>query len=220
MSRGTWMQTFPRGRKLDLLRPRVEDVHVDDVVHHIARLCRFTGGVRPAIYSVAEHCVRVSHAVEAHYVALDPEKYPTPLVRAECMAALVHDAAEAYTGDVSTPLKRAMRELSATGVSAFDDISGRVERVVAEYFGAMYPWSPVVEHFDQVLCATEKRDLLAPEPEPWVLRAEPLPDVICAMSVDAAREHWLDRFDLLRTSSIRGWANLFDSRRQWLRGSR
>ena len=57
--------TFPyirtySGTKLCVSQPRPEQIHIEDIAHHLSLLCRFTGAVNK-FYSVAEHCVRVSY---------------------------------------------------------------------------------------------------------------------------------------------------------------
>lgn len=82
------------GRMVDLGAPRPEDISLPDIAHHLARVCRF-GGAVDSYYSVASHCIYVSRGLaEAGY---------SPYVQA---AGLLHDAAEAYLGDVVAGLKR------------------------------------------------------------------------------------------------------------------
>lgn len=80
------------GRLVDLADMSPADITLDDIAHHLARVCRFGGGVN-RFYSVAQHSVYVA----THITTTDPR-----LRR----AALLHDAAEAYTGDMVTGLKR------------------------------------------------------------------------------------------------------------------
>jgi hypothetical protein len=58
---GNWIQTFT-GRQYWPLDPREGDVYIEDIAHALSLQCRFTGHCR-SFYSVAEHCVRVSHVV-------------------------------------------------------------------------------------------------------------------------------------------------------------
>lgn len=71
-----------------------DDVTLDDVVYGLVHTSRFNGHTsRPVC--VAEHSLRVEKLLErqgAH-----------PLVR---MHGLLHDAAEAYVGDIPTPVKK------------------------------------------------------------------------------------------------------------------
>jgi 5'-deoxynucleotidase YfbR-like HD superfamily hydrolase len=96
-----WVQTFS-GVAFDLRAPRVEDVRIDDIAVSLARINRFTGHtIGPDLigYSVAQHSVHVSRIVEQWGA-------PPAILR----EALLHDAGEAYYGDVASPIQRAMRD--------------------------------------------------------------------------------------------------------------
>lgn len=86
-----WLQTRS-GQMFDCASPNELIVDIEDVAAGLSKLCRFNGQCRE-FYSVAEHSLRVSYLVEGEGV--------------ECeLYALLHDAHEAYVGDVPTPLKR------------------------------------------------------------------------------------------------------------------
>ena len=87
-------ETFS-GRFVDILEPKVEQIHLPDIAHALALQCRFNGHVR-AHYSIAEHCVRVARHM--------PESMR--------IHGLLHDAAEAYLGDIVTPVKRQLAEFA------------------------------------------------------------------------------------------------------------
>ncbi|QMV19664.1 HD family hydrolase [Granulicella sp. 5B5] len=81
------------GKLIDLASPRIEDIDIYDIAHALAYINRFTGHTR-ASYTVAEHSVLCS-ACGA------PE---------DALEKLMHDATEAYLGDVSSPLKSLLTE--------------------------------------------------------------------------------------------------------------
>lgn len=87
-----WMMTRS-GRKFYFNRPENHDFNLDDIAHALSNLCRF-GGHTPIFYSVAEHSWHVAKWVEGRY---DDKQM--------ARAALYHDAAEAYIGDIVRPLK-------------------------------------------------------------------------------------------------------------------
>ncbi len=93
-----------------------KDIDIRDIAHALSRICRF-GGHFAGFCSVAEHSVNVSKHVPAH-LALD---------------GLLHDAAEAYLGDMIRPLKM------LPAMKAFRDALENAERVIAEFFG-IYPF--------------------------------------------------------------------------------
>jgi hypothetical protein len=66
----------------------VASVHLEDIILHLSRINRF-GGAGQRFYSVLKHSLMVADLVP-------------PAMR---HMALLHDAAEAYLGDVVTPLK-------------------------------------------------------------------------------------------------------------------
>lgn len=109
---GDWMQVFSGG-KFYPLDPRPSEVHLVDIANALARICRFGGHCVLPHYSVAQHSVIVASLV------------PTGFRR----VALLHDAAEAYVGDVIRPIKR-----SADFAPAF----AAVERQVARAIGARF----------------------------------------------------------------------------------
>lgn len=102
-------QMFPSGAFVDLLGPTSDVIHPDDIGHHLGMLCRYGGGVR-RFYSVAEHASLVADL-------LAWQGYHAELV----LAGLLHDAAEAYIGDVTSPLKYAMRVTEATKTGRFGE---------------------------------------------------------------------------------------------------
>lgn len=105
------------GHMVDLLRPDPEQIELVDIAHALARLTRFTGH-GDQCFTVAQHSVMV------HDLARVPW-------------ALLHDAAEAYIGDVSSPLKKAMRVMAfeAGAPSWFDILEEQWQNVISIRFG-------------------------------------------------------------------------------------
>lgn len=131
--RGPWIQTYT-GLRFHPLDPRPEDVCIEDIAHALAHLCRY-GGHCVRFYSVAEHSVLVHRHVS-------PENR---------LAALLHDAAEAYVVDLPRPLKRAL--------PAYAEIEHKVELAVAQAFGISdrWPWPDEVKAIDNRILADERR---------------------------------------------------------------
>lgn len=97
------------GKFFDILKPEEYDYDIEEIATALSNLCRYTGHVN-TFYSVAEHSVLVSRIV--------PERL--------ALAGLLHDASEAYLGDVSSPLKKLLPEYKA--------IEERVQRAIATSF--------------------------------------------------------------------------------------
>lgn len=90
------------GLRVDLLDPEETSIDLHDIAHGLSNICRFTGQTS-VFYSVAEHCMHVSTIVEAR--TGDPRL---------AIGGLLHDAHEAYTGDISSPMKAALGKMGAT----------------------------------------------------------------------------------------------------------
>lgn len=84
------------GGRCYLHDPARSDIRVSDIAIALSHVCRF-GGQIETHYSVAQHSVLVSHLVAPGFE----------------LAALIHDATEAYLGDVISPLKRILGETYA-----------------------------------------------------------------------------------------------------------
>lgn len=171
------------GRYIEPLNPSGDDVVVEDVAHHLANLCRFTGAVR-IHYSVAEHAVRVSRRVEEILAA---EGLGKDDVRLGALCALHHDDSEAYLVDVPRPVKRLLPEYRVA--------EARLEIVIRERFGIEEHhdrFAVVVKQADDELLATEARDLMK-EAHRWGLTVAPLAGVIMPWTSEAAKARYLGR---------------------------
>jgi len=89
------IQTYT-GKSFDLLNINPDLIDIEDIAHALSMQCRFNGHIRE-FYSVAQHCVLVAQYLKHALFG-----------RNVIMAGLLHDAAEAYLGDVVSPLKRVM----------------------------------------------------------------------------------------------------------------
>ena len=135
---GPFLQTVS-GRRVNPFDPDPSQLDVEDIARALANVCRF-GGHSRAFYSVAQHSVIVSELVEQR--GGDAE---------DVFAALMHDAAEAYLGDMPHPLKHR----SPLG-AAFKDAEDHLERALRERFG-IKPDVPEIKRADRALLATERR---------------------------------------------------------------
>jgi uncharacterized protein len=76
------------GKMVCPMHPNPDDIYIEDIAHALGNICRW-GGMCSEFYSVAQHSVYVSRLL------------PKELA----LAGLLHDASEAYLGDVCNPLK-------------------------------------------------------------------------------------------------------------------
>lgn len=116
----TTITTFS-GRTWDYDDPRPENVDVVDLAHHLGNICRFTGATK-VHYSVAQHSIMVA--------GLARDRAPLPEVKQKyIMYGLLHDASEAYLGDVPTPWKNTI------GMEYYKDIETRTMKAIGEALG-------------------------------------------------------------------------------------
>lgn len=165
----SWIQTFT-GKQFFPLEAHLEQIDLRDIAHALSLQCRFNGHCR-SFYSVAEHSVRVSRAVEPEHA----------------LWGLLHDAGEAYMGDLPRPLKEQLPQFIAFEQQLLEIIAHRFD----------LPWpipAPVVEA-DNRLLVTEARDLMAPPPASWGMEAiQPLAEPIEPWSAPQAEREYLDRY--------------------------
>jgi 5'-deoxynucleotidase YfbR-like HD superfamily hydrolase len=189
---GPYLQTVS-GRWVNPFDPDPEQLDAGDIARALANQCRFGGHCR-AFYSVAQHSVIVSQLVEER--GGDAE---------DAFAALMHDATEAYLGDMPHPLKHR----SPLG-AAFREAEQRLEAVIRERF-AIKADVPEIKRVDRALLATERRALSAEEWHwPELEGVEPLDLALEPWPPDEAARAFLARYAELtagRDSSPRSSAS-------------
>lgn len=127
-------------------------IHLFDIAHALSNLCRFNGHTK-RFYSVGEHSLNVSSLLAHH----------APVIQAW---GLLHDSAEAYLGDMVRPIKKRMPD--------FQVIENRLLQRIAKRFGLPWPIPAVVFDADDIMLATEFRDLMQSPPQS-MLRMQPIP---------------------------------------------
>lgn len=171
------MQTFT-GRAFWPLDPRPDEIDPIDIAHALSLLCRYGGHTR-RFYSVAEHCVLMSHAVKPEHA----------------LWALLHDATEAYLVDLPRPVKRHM-----PGYRAVED---ELMVHVAARFGLDGAMPGEVKDADNRILLDERAALLGPQPRPWhqdLERLEPLGVIVEGWSSWTAERIYLTRLHELGVS--------------------
>lgn len=134
------------GLLIEPLAIRPDQISITDIAHSLSRQCRFNGHSN-RFYSVAEHSCRVADVLEPYGSAMQ-------------LAGLLHDAGEAYYGDIVTPVKDSLPELR--------DILSCVDQTIMAKFGVAYPLHDLVHEADYRMLATEAMALLKEPEEGWV----------------------------------------------------
>ncbi len=134
------------GGTFDPLDPDPDLINIEDIAHALSLQCRYNGHTRK-FYSVAEHSVRASMITEKDgaYISL---------------WTLLHDAPEAYIGDLASPLKND----PAFG-QRFRGAEDRLMRAVCQRFGLNAAQPRGVKAADMIMLTTEVRDLMPKDPE-------------------------------------------------------
>lgn len=169
------------GCYFDFVDPQPDQFTLRDIAGALSKICRF-GGQIERFYSVAEHSVMCAEQAEADGFPLDTQ-----------IAALMHDAAEAFVGDVVKPLKIMLAEYPA--------IEDRVESVIAEKFTIDFRGErEVVREIDRAMLIAERRQLFSRDDVEWFGENEVRKlsvDFQCWNPRDA--EHWF-----LKTAGMLG----------------
>lgn len=165
--RGQPMQVYRRASPFFPLDPHPEDLDLSAIAHALSLQCRFGGHIRE-FYSVAQHCIEVSHLCE---------NYP--------LEGLMHDASEAYLGDIVKPLKSLF--------PAYAEGEAKMEQAIASRWGLAWPWPEEVKRADLVMLSTEKRDLLDPSDQDWGPMPEPIDWRLSGWTPRVAERLFLER---------------------------
>lgn len=136
------------GHYIDLVNPDPDSIEIKSIAAALSKICRF-GGHCPKFYSVAEHCI---HATEMAY----HEGYTDDALA----AVFLHDAAEAYIGDMVKPLKVTMPQ--------YAEAEKRMEAAIQAAFNVDFlKWADVIKRFDRAMLKAEKVTMWPEDTEKW-----------------------------------------------------
>lgn len=138
------------GKLADTFQLTPEDVTIDILSHGLANINRYSGHTLHP-YSVAQHSLVLTQICEPGL-----EK-----------AALLHDAAEMFIGDIPYPMKKALGE-------AYDEIEEDLNCQIFDIWGVPYSLMMELEDLDRQVCINEMRDFF---PEGSVDYADAIPNL-------------------------------------------
>lgn len=178
---GDWMQ-LQSGMRYWPLDPRPDDFCIEDIAHALSNICRWGGHV-DKFYSVAQHSVLV--AAQAR--------------KGLQMEALLHDAAEAYTGDIPRPLKRAMGN-DAVSLRSYSTIEAATHKAICVKFGVNPVMADEIKQIDDRITVDERLSLFSNlhREEDWMFRnSERIGIAIRPIPPQAARELFMTAYRII-----------------------
>lgn len=136
------------GHYFDLQRPNPDDVDIETIAHVLSRICRY-GGHCPQFYSVAEHCLQCARLATLDGLSVDAVR-----------AVMLHDAAEAYIGDMVKPLK--------VMIPQYQEIESLVELAIDRKFNCKFDhYSETIKKYDRAMLKAEKTAMWPDDAEHW-----------------------------------------------------
>lgn len=136
------------GHYVNLADPDPSTIDIVSIATALGRICRF-GGHCPKFYSVAEHCVHAYELARADGLSTEALK-----------AILLHDAAEAYIGDVVKPLK--------TMIPGYAEIERRIEAAIATRFDVDFErYVSAIKCYDRLMLKAEKTTMWPNDKTDW-----------------------------------------------------
>jgi uncharacterized protein len=165
------------GAWFDFCAPGSSDFTIEDIAHGLSNICRYSGQCT-SFYSVAEHSILVSETA----IGFEFE-------------ALLHDAAEAFIGDITRPLKQMLPE--------YKKIEADVQRAILDRFGVR-SLPPEVKKADLRVLAAEQQQIMPKGTDCWVRgqKVDPAPIVVRHLPPDEAKRVFLKLFEKLRPAYV------------------
>lgn len=154
-----WYETFT-GKIIYPYKPNEVVVDIRDISHALSHVCRF-GGHSSSFYSVAQHSVLVSQLVSPRNAFL----------------GLMHDATEAYLGDMVRPIKHRMQE--------YQNLEAEWESVISKKYGIVGDHDEVKEADNHIL-SIEVRKLIPSKGVGW-------PDFSSSTMCDVTIDPWASK---------------------------
>jgi len=178
-----WIETATH-KKFGVSAPQAADVCIEDIASHLSRLQRFNGAGQVE-YCVAEHCI---HASRLSNNTL------------EKIALLLHDAHEAYIGDIPSPVKRVISDIA--GKDVIKILAQRIDIVIEEAFDMRNFFSihyNKIKNLDFALLRVEAKVIMKsrclkewnlPEiPDSYFIEADTFKGMRCPFTMPSEREY-------------------------------
>jgi 5'-deoxynucleotidase YfbR-like HD superfamily hydrolase len=151
------------GKFFDALDPKPDQIDINDIAWALSRIPRFAGHTIPFVpYSVAQHSVQVMKELQS-------DNNLTDYNNRNLMGfhGLMHDAAEAYIGDIPSPIKH-IPEFH----EKIEEIETKILKVIYTSFQIELPTkeeAELVHHADMVQRAIEAYNFMYSRGKDWRL---------------------------------------------------
>ena len=144
-----WIETRT-GKRVSVQNPQPDQFDIKDIAYALSNTCRFNGHCA-GFYSVAEHSVAVALRLPAELR----------------LAGLLHDATEAYLGDIPSPIKQFLPD--------YKDMEDRFEIVIEDAFNLQVTPAGrmAVKEADIDALFTEAHFLIASKGSDWTYSQGP-----------------------------------------------
>lgn len=174
------VETFT-GRYVDTKRPDPVDICIEDIAHALSQVCRY-GGHCAHRYTVAQHSIFVRERLRRAGAGSKIQ-----------LAAVLHDASEAYLGDIPRPMKKLLGR-------SYEILTDRMDAAIHEALGLPFPASwfhaPEVKDADNWSLFVEAKHLLpskginwaGSQLDDWGVRQDALPSRIVTPDYWRGRE--------------------------------
>ncbi len=150
-----WIETTT-GKRVNPLRMTPENICIEDIARPLSQLCRFVGQCS-RLYTVGQHCIHVSDLVFEELI----DRPATEVAYKTALAALLHDASEAYISDISRPVKHAVK-----GLKEIEDVL--LGKVMQRFDCTGADWT-LIKKMDNAMLATEAYYLMPSKGKGWYL---------------------------------------------------
>lgn len=162
------------GAQFDFLDPDRSEFSIEDIAHGLSNICRYNGQCRN-FYSVAEHSIHVSYVVSEFL-----------------LAALLHDATEAFIGDVTRPLKQLLPD--------YRRLEQNIQRAIFRRFNVPIAQAQSIKQADLRVLAAEQAQIMPKGTDEWARDAgiRPASIVVQHMPPAQAKQMFLQRFEELQ----------------------
>ncbi|NBA76852.1 metal-dependent phosphohydrolase [Emticicia sp. ODNR4P] len=139
------------GLYVNVFEPTVDMICIEDIAHGLAHTCRFAGHTN-RYFSVAEHSTQVVNRLSIDY---------KPLL----LKALLHDATEAYIGDIATPIKKRLPD--------YQKLESNLQKVIFQKFSLDDEIPEEIKKADRLQLLVEW-DQMVIYNKPWNLGLKPM----------------------------------------------